>query len=104
MQETEVHISQLQWPSQKQANTKCDQAGDYLIHVEKRLEEEQERLVYYLDSSTKKALVATIENQLIEAHVDSIIAKGLDKLLDQVYCCTTHFLKKDLTQFLNSFP
>ncbi len=59
-------------------------AGDYLIHVEKRLEEEQERLVYYLDSSTKKALIAAVEDQLIEAHVDSIIAKGLDKLLGQV--------------------
>ncbi|KAK7475514.1 hypothetical protein BaRGS_00033270 [Batillaria attramentaria] len=56
---------------------------EYLCHVDKRLNEENERLLYYLDSSTKKPLVACVEKQLLEYHLTNILQKGLDQLLDE---------------------
>ncbi|XP_064455149.1 cullin-4A-like [Ornithodoros turicata] len=54
----------------------------YLAHVERRLSEEWERLLHYLDPSTKKPLVATVERQLLGQHLTAILQKGLDQLLD----------------------
>ncbi|KAH7962170.1 hypothetical protein HPB52_014672 [Rhipicephalus sanguineus] len=54
----------------------------YLQHVERRLNEEQERLLYYLDHSTKKALIGCVERQLLGQHLGPILQKGLDQLLD----------------------
>nr|CAG4645372.1 EOG090X01NX [Lynceus sp. MCZ IZ 141354] len=56
---------------------------EYLQHVDKRLNEENERLLHYLDQSTKRPLVATIEKQLIGEHLSRILSKGLDQLLDE---------------------
>ncbi|CAH1781894.1 unnamed protein product [Owenia fusiformis] len=56
---------------------------EYLGHVEKRLNEESERLLHYLDQSTKKSLVACVEKQLIEKHLSALLQKGLDLLLEQ---------------------
>ncbi|XP_046371924.1 cullin-4A-like [Haliotis rufescens] len=55
---------------------------EYLAHVDKRLNEENERLLHYLDQSTKKALVMCVERQLLEQHLHQILQKGLDQLLD----------------------
>ena len=38
---------------------------EYLVHVEKRLKEENERLVHYLDQSSKWQLIYTVEKQVI---------------------------------------
>lgn len=35
---------------------------EYLHHVNKRLEEEADRLITYLDQTTQKSLIATVEN------------------------------------------
>ncbi|KAG6423595.1 hypothetical protein SASPL_113996 [Salvia splendens] len=48
---------------------------DYLKHVEIRLQEENERCLIYLDSSTRKPLVATAERQLLVRHVTAILDK-----------------------------
>eukprot|EP00245_Coleochaete_scutata_P015265 TRINITY_DN6730_c1_g2_i1.p1 TRINITY_DN6730_c1_g2~~TRINITY_DN6730_c1_g2_i1.p1 ORF type:complete len:826 (+),score=198.29 TRINITY_DN6730_c1_g2_i1:104-2581(+) len=55
---------------------------DYLKHVETRLHEENERCLQYLDGSTRKALVATTERQLLERHTSAIIDKGFTMLMD----------------------
>lgn len=57
---------------------------EYLVHVEKRLKEENDRLLHYLDSSSKWQLVYTVEKQLISEHLSSILTKGLDGLLEEV--------------------
>jgi hypothetical protein len=36
---------------------------EYLVHVERRLKEENERLVHYLDQSSKWQLIYTVEKQ-----------------------------------------
>ena len=55
----------------------------YLKHVDKRLNEENERLLHYLDYTTKRFLVQSVEKQLISEHQNSILTRGLDLLLDE---------------------
>lgn len=56
---------------------------DYLSHVDKRIMEENERILHYLDIKTKTQLVHTVEKQLLSEHVSSILQKGLDQLLNE---------------------
>ncbi|KAK6195670.1 hypothetical protein SNE40_001052 [Patella caerulea] len=56
---------------------------EYLHHVDKRLNEETERLLHYLDQSTKKPLIACVEKQLIDQHLPQILNKGLDNMLQE---------------------
>ncbi|GAB6021134.1 Cullin-4B [Chamberlinius hualienensis] len=69
---------------------------EYLAHVDKRLSEESERLLHYLDQSTKKLLITSVEKQLLGEHLTSILQKGLDSLVDQDRL-------KDLTLMYNLF-
>jgi len=55
----------------------------YLVHVEKRLREENDRLLHYLDPTTEVYLIKTVEKQLISEHMSSILSKGLDSLMDK---------------------
>ncbi|CAI9783451.1 unnamed protein product [Fraxinus pennsylvanica] len=55
---------------------------DYLKHVEIRLQEEHERCLIYLDPSTRKQLVATVETQLLERYISAILDKGFTTLMD----------------------
>ncbi|KAM9180683.1 cullin-4B isoform 1-T1 [Dugong dugon] len=56
---------------------------EYLHHVNKRLEEEADRLITYLDQTTQKSLIATVEKQLLGEHLTAILQKGLNNLLDE---------------------
>ncbi|XP_038604558.1 cullin-4B isoform X1 [Tachyglossus aculeatus] len=56
---------------------------EYLHHVNKRLEEEADRVITYLDQSTQKPLIATVEKQLLGEHLTAILQKGLNHLLDE---------------------
>ncbi|XP_017785971.1 PREDICTED: cullin-4A isoform X2 [Nicrophorus vespilloides] len=55
---------------------------EYLSHVDKRILEENERVLHYLDSGTKYQLIHNIEKQLLSEHVNNILQKGLDGLLE----------------------
>ena len=55
----------------------------YLAHAEKRLKEENERLLHYLDQSSKWQLIHSVEKQLLAQHLSSILIKGLDFLLEE---------------------
>uniref|UniRef100_A0A8C9U9B7 Cullin 4B n=1 Tax=Scleropages formosus TaxID=113540 RepID=A0A8C9U9B7_SCLFO len=55
----------------------------YLHHVNKRLEEEADRVITYLDQGTQKPLIATVEKQLLGEHLTAILQKGLNHLLDE---------------------
>ncbi|OXB63959.1 hypothetical protein ASZ78_006830 [Callipepla squamata] len=59
------------------------QVPEYLHHVSKRLEEEGDRVITYLDHSTQKPLIACVEKQLLGEHLTAILQKGLDNLLDE---------------------
>uniref|UniRef100_A0A8C1PG61 Cullin-4B n=1 Tax=Cyprinus carpio TaxID=7962 RepID=A0A8C1PG61_CYPCA len=53
----------------------------------RRLEEENDRVISYLDQSTQKPLIATVEKQLLEEHMSAILQKGLRILLDENRVC-----------------
>lgn len=54
----------------------------YLEHVQRRLQEENDRLLHYLDHSSKKRLISCVEQQLLGKHSSSILQKGFEKLMD----------------------
>lgn len=55
----------------------------YLQHVERRLNEEWERLLHYLDPSTKKNLIQCVEKELLGEHTNAILQKGLESMLNE---------------------
>uniref|UniRef100_A0A8C7IKL8 Cullin 4A n=1 Tax=Oncorhynchus kisutch TaxID=8019 RepID=A0A8C7IKL8_ONCKI len=55
---------------------------EYLHHVAHRLEEENDRVISYLDQSTQKPLISNVEKQLLGEHMTAILQKGLSILLD----------------------
>ncbi|KAM9826637.1 cullin-4A isoform 2-T2 [Syngnathus typhle] len=55
---------------------------EYLHHVARRLEEENDRVVSYLELSTQKPLINCVEKQLLGEHMSTILQKGLSILLD----------------------
>lgn len=57
-------------------STVCFQVPAYLRHVKKRLEEEANRVDYYLDYTTRRPLMALTEKCLIADHMDSFIRRG----------------------------
>uniref|UniRef100_A0A8B9GEZ0 Cullin 4A n=1 Tax=Amazona collaria TaxID=241587 RepID=A0A8B9GEZ0_9PSIT len=65
---------------------------EYLHHVNKRLEEEGDRVITYLDHSTQKPLIACVEKQLLGEHLTAILQKGKDVF--------EAFYKKDLAKRL----
>lgn len=66
-----------------QALINSREVPEYLAHVEKRLREENDRLLHYLDNSSKWQLIHTIEKMLISEHLSGILNKGLDQLLEE---------------------
>ncbi|CAH0562200.1 unnamed protein product [Brassicogethes aeneus] len=56
---------------------------DYLAHVDKRIHEENERVLHYLDTGTKYQLIHTVEKQLLSEHVTNLLQKGLNGLLEE---------------------
>uniref|UniRef100_UPI0037E76AB4 cullin-4A isoform X1 n=1 Tax=Semicossyphus pulcher TaxID=241346 RepID=UPI0037E76AB4 len=56
---------------------------EYLHHVARRLEEENDRILSYLDQSTQKPLISCVEKQLLGEHMTAILQKGLSTLLDE---------------------
>ncbi|RUP46331.1 hypothetical protein BC936DRAFT_147076 [Jimgerdemannia flammicorona] len=55
----------------------------YLQNVEIRLKEEGvDRMLHYLDKTTKPSLVAVVEGELLERHVGTILEKGFDDMMN----------------------
>ena len=48
---------------------------EYIGHVDKRLQEENGRLMHYLDASTRKPLISCVEKQLLQEHVIQLLEK-----------------------------
>uniref|UniRef100_A0A8C5LS28 Cullin family profile domain-containing protein n=1 Tax=Leptobrachium leishanense TaxID=445787 RepID=A0A8C5LS28_9ANUR len=56
---------------------------EYLHHVNRRLEEETDRVITYLDHGTHKPLIACVEKQLLGEYLPAILQKGLKSMLDE---------------------
>lgn len=57
---------------------------EYLKHVEKRFNEENNRLLHYLHQSTRPLIISCLEKFLIADHVNTILQKGFDSMLDDM--------------------
>lgn len=55
----------------------------YLKHAEKRIREEQNRVIQCLNRSTRKELIATVDKRLIADHVKFLLDKGFDTMCDE---------------------
>lgn len=55
---------------------------EYLSYVDKRMQEENARIDSYLDPSTGKKLIQTVDKELIHNHVDSILKNNFDSLFE----------------------
>lgn len=60
-----------------------EQTPLYLRHVHTRLTEELQRVENYLCQSTKKELIALVEAQLLADHLQTILEKGFDTIMDE---------------------
>ena len=60
------------------------EVSGYMQHCERRLAQENARCVEYLEASTKRALMATVESELLSRHVDALLTKGFADLMDNV--------------------
>uniref|UniRef100_A0A6B2KYG7 Cullin-4 n=1 Tax=Arcella intermedia TaxID=1963864 RepID=A0A6B2KYG7_9EUKA len=58
------------------------QVAEFLKHFEDRIEEENQRVIWYLDEATRKPLIHIVENVTLAKHADSLIEKGYDALMD----------------------
>ncbi|KAJ2614741.1 hypothetical protein H4S08_001565 [Coemansia sp. RSA 1365] len=54
----------------------------YLAHVQRRLDEESQRVTHYLMPSTRSILLATTLTELIERHVEKLLASSFDAMVD----------------------
>ncbi|CAG8559228.1 15498_t:CDS:10 [Funneliformis caledonium] len=54
----------------------------YLKHVKKRLKEESERISQYLDWKTKNPLTKVVDDELIKRHVDALLDKGFNDMME----------------------
>lgn len=69
----------------QEADTLVEQlsVADYLAHVNRRINEEEDRLTSYLDAvTTREKLLATLETELISKKTDQLLSTGLVGLLE----------------------
>lgn len=71
------------YATESQNQLKTANVSEYMIHVEKRLNEEIERTESYLDSATNKTLINTVENNMIKVHVNIMLEKNFDQLMNE---------------------
>uniref|UniRef100_M4BK01 Cullin family profile domain-containing protein n=1 Tax=Hyaloperonospora arabidopsidis (strain Emoy2) TaxID=559515 RepID=M4BK01_HYAAE len=65
------------------AMIECVSVSQFLVHVEKRLHDEIERVNNYLDVSTKKQLVLVVESKLLKPHVATLLERGFELLMQE---------------------
>uniref|UniRef100_A0AAV1UQ24 Cullin family profile domain-containing protein n=1 Tax=Peronospora matthiolae TaxID=2874970 RepID=A0AAV1UQ24_9STRA len=63
------------------AMIECVSVSQFLVHVEKRLHDEIERVNHYLDVSTKKQLILVVESKLLKPHVATLLERGFESLM-----------------------
>jgi len=56
---------------------------EYLKHVEKRFNEENNRLLHYLHQSTRPLLISCLEKYLVADHTRTLLQKGFDSMMDE---------------------
>ncbi|EGG20477.1 cullin [Cavenderia fasciculata] len=55
---------------------------EYLKHVNNRIAEENTRSLRYIDPSTKRAIIQVVEKQMLEQHLDRLLQKGFNQMVE----------------------
>lgn len=79
--------------------TKPFEVPAFLKHIQRRLSEEQDRLNYYLDYTSRKPLIQCVEEHLIQSNVTTVLDKGTlfaFKTLYPFLICKLRFLRSKL--------
>ena len=76
-----LDASAAHYRAEGDARVVADDASEYLRHCETRLAEEEERAEAYLDPSTRRALRAVTETELVERHVSRVLDEGFEGML-----------------------
>eukprot|EP01025_Chloroclados_australasicus_P025868 TRINITY_DN25752_c0_g1_i2.p1 TRINITY_DN25752_c0_g1~~TRINITY_DN25752_c0_g1_i2.p1 ORF type:complete len:745 (-),score=82.84 TRINITY_DN25752_c0_g1_i2:248-2482(-) len=58
--------------------------SDFLRHVENRLKQESMRCEQYLEETTKRKLIAVVEQELLAKHMDHLLEKGFAQMMTDV--------------------
>jgi len=66
----------------------CDANVPIMSAMQSRLQQEQDRCLHYLDSSSRRPLLYSVEQQLLAAHVGPLLAKGFKPLMTPHRCAT----------------
>ncbi|CAI8003654.1 Cullin-4A [Geodia barretti] len=77
---------------------------EYLSHVDRRLQQEMELLNNYLHKSTRKPLILCVEKQLIGEHLQEILDKGYESLLEAVRVSELSLLYGFFARFKDGLP
>jgi cullin-4 len=77
---------------------------DYLAHVDRRLQQEMELLNNYLHKSTRKPLILCVEKQLIGEHLEEILDKGYESLLEAMRVPELSLLYGFFARFKDGLP
>eukprot|EP01121_Diplochlamys_sp_Union-15-3_P008989 TRINITY_DN2420_c0_g1_i1.p1 TRINITY_DN2420_c0_g1~~TRINITY_DN2420_c0_g1_i1.p1 ORF type:complete len:501 (+),score=81.63 TRINITY_DN2420_c0_g1_i1:218-1504(+) len=56
---------------------------EFLLYIEKRIEQENDRVLHYLDSISRKPLISVLERVVLFNNVATLIDKGFDELIDE---------------------
>lgn len=59
---------------------------NYLAHIDKRLSQENDRVLHYLHKSTRKPLILCVEKKLVGEHLEEILKRGFESLLEASRC------------------
>lgn len=78
-----IHSTELYYRKESERLVAELDVPTYLKHAEKRIVEEQNRVVQCLDPSTRKLLIATVDKRLIADHVRVLLEKGFDSMCDE---------------------
>lgn len=76
---------------------------EYLAHVNKRLSEENDRILHYLEPNTKHHLIRIVETRLLSEHIGSILQKSFGSLLDDNRLQDLKLLYSLLSRLKNGF-
>ena len=84
-----VHLAERQPQQTGQYGRQSCATGGLKMHdhiddpgtLQRRLTEEYERCQNYLDASTRKPLIAAVEEQLLSKHMAAMLEKGFDPMM-----------------------
>lgn len=77
---------------------------NYLFYVERRLREEEDRIVSYLHKSSEKVLTDILKRRLLKEHLQEILERGFDELMEYNKLEQLTLLYKLLEQIPNGHP